>query len=96
MCSKVWARLTQRLTIDTKRLTKEIFSKEYMLQTGGFTFAYLGLFIPFYYLSLFAIKHGVEPGFAIYWRSLTPAHSSGGSSRGCSQINPDRQSTPLY
>ncbi|KAJ3579187.1 hypothetical protein NPX13_g1384 [Xylaria arbuscula] len=64
-----------RGNIDTKRLTKEILSKEYLLQTGGFTFAYLGLFIPFYYLSLFAIKHGVEPGFANYLLAILNAGS---------------------
>lgn len=60
---------------DTKRLKREILSKEYMLQTAGFTFAYLGLFIPFYYLSLFAIKHGVEAGFANYLLAILNAGS---------------------
>ncbi|KAI0398138.1 major facilitator superfamily domain-containing protein [Xylariaceae sp. FL0594] len=60
---------------DTQRLKVEILTKEYMLQTAGFTFAYLGLFIPFYYLSLFAIKHGVEPGFANYLLAILNAGS---------------------
>lgn len=65
-------------SVDMKSLKREILSKVYILQTAGFTFAYLGLFIPFYYLSLFAIKHGVEPSFANYLLAILNAGSFAG------------------
>lgn len=50
--------------VDKDSLKKELMSPTYLMATAGFTFGYLGMFIPFYYLPLYGLAHGMKPTMA--------------------------------
>lgn len=50
--------------VNQQSLKKELTSLTYVLVTLGFTFAYLGMFIPFYYLPTYGQAHGTKPTMA--------------------------------
>lgn len=50
--------------VNRQSLKKELTSLTYVLVTLGFTCAYLGMFIPFYYLPTYGQAHGMKPTMA--------------------------------
>lgn len=50
--------------VDKESLKKELKNPTYLMVTAGFTFGFLGMFIPFFYLPLYGIAHGMEPTMA--------------------------------
>ncbi|KAI0205153.1 MFS general substrate transporter [Astrocystis sublimbata] len=49
------------VTTDKKNLKQELKSPAYISLTSGFTLAYLGLFVPFYYLPSYGLAHDLDP-----------------------------------
>lgn len=55
---------TREGPIDRKSLKKELYSPTYLMVTAGFTFGYLGMFIPFYYLPQYGLADGMKSTMA--------------------------------
>ncbi|KAK7909086.1 hypothetical protein PG985_014964 [Apiospora marii] len=53
----------------------ELLNTGYLLLAAGFTFAYLGMFIPFYYIPLYGIDHGFSFDMATNLLSILNAGS---------------------
>ena len=66
---------TQVKQLDKKRLKKELLSPIYVMVTVGFTFAYLGMFIPFYYLPQYGMAYGMSSAMGNYLLAILNAGS---------------------
>ncbi|OQE08940.1 hypothetical protein PENVUL_c008G10016 [Penicillium vulpinum] len=66
---------TQDRHIDKKILKKELLSPIYTMVTAGFTFAYLGMFIPFYYLPQYGMAYGMSSTMGNYLLAILNAGS---------------------
>ncbi|KAF3481034.1 uncharacterized protein GIQ15_03793 [Arthroderma uncinatum] len=61
--------------VNRDSLKKELKSPTYVITTAAFTFSYLGMFIPFYYLPLYGQAHGMEPTLANYLLAILNGRS---------------------
>ncbi|KAI1391906.1 major facilitator superfamily domain-containing protein [Hypoxylon trugodes] len=52
--------------INNASLKKELSNATYLIMTVGFLFAFLGMFIPFYYLPGYGMAHGIDPTMSNY------------------------------